>query len=289
MVQDTGHMSGIFFIGACMPNLRIIYNNVADTATIQANNTASGFSVDNLKNTQKTSVHRSSQNTVAYTLTWSTPQPISCVALPATNLVNGATIQVQGYAELSDTDPILTTANLQACKNRNIVLNKVVQTTPSYLDFAFGGATKTSVWFTRSYNIKKLVITLSNAHFIDCARIVCGTYWESSRQASNGISLGFNDLSETVTTRSGNTYVDKKPILETMEFNLQYINDTDRQELLRIMRSWGTSGLVYLCVFPDNTNPEVTQSYSIYGRSQSNSIQYQLYSLYSANLNISSW
>jgi hypothetical protein len=35
-----------------MANLRIIYNNVADIATISASTTAAGFSVDNLKSTQ---------------------------------------------------------------------------------------------------------------------------------------------------------------------------------------------------------------------------------------------
>lgn len=271
-----------------MSNLSIIYNNIADTATIVASSTAIGFSVDNLKTTQKTSVHRSTSGNLTYTLTWDTAQSISAVALPATNLVSGATIRVQLYEEIADTEVIADTGSLLACKNRVISLQGNILA-PTYKDFGFGGATKTSVWLNGTYTAKKLVITLTNATSIDCARIVCGTYWQSSRQASNGITLDFADTSEITTTRSGNTYVDRKPISDSISLDLAYISDTDRQELLKIMRSWGSNGLMYLCVFPDNSNPELTQSYSIYGRNQSNNIQYQLYSLYNTSLNLTSW
>jgi hypothetical protein len=281
-------MLGTYFIRVRMSNLRIIYNNAADIATITASTTAAGFSVNNLKSTQKTQVHRSTGNTVAYTLVWNTAQKISAVALPATNLISGATIRVQAYTEVSDTEVVADTGVLTACRNRaNIFENTAA--TPTYVDFGFGGATKTSVWLSRVLTVKKLVITITNTHPIDCSRIVCGTYWESSRQASNGITLDFSDPSDVITTRSGNTYVDRKPISDSMNLNLEYITDRDRVELLDIMRKLGSSGLIYLCVFPDNTNPEITQAYSIYGRSQNNSIQYQLYSLYNTNLTLNSW
>jgi hypothetical protein len=271
-----------------MSNLRIIYNNAADIATITASTTAAGFSVNNLKSTQKTQVHRSTDNSVTYTLTWSLAQKISAVALPATNLINTASIRAQLYTEVSDTDVVADTGVLTACKNRANILENTAAT-PTYVDFGFGGATKTSIWLNRSYTIKKLVITVTNPHPIDCSRIVCGTYWESSRQASNGISLDFSDPSDIVTTRSGNTYVDRKPISDSMTLSLEYIADSDRIQLLDIMRKLGSSGLIFVCVFPDNTNPELTQSYSIYGRSQNNSVQYQLYNLYNTSLTINSW
>jgi hypothetical protein len=179
---------------------------------------------------------------------------------------------------------------LQACTGRvTAIYNKT--TLPTYVDFGFGGATKTSVWMPTTYQIKKLVVTLTSTSVtaIDCARIICGTYWQSTRQVNNGIQLGYEDLSEITTTRSGNTYEDRKPITETMQFDLEYLPDTDRKQLQTLMRSWGSSALIYYCVFPDNTNPEVTQSYSIYGRSNSNSLQYQFFSYYNTSLDIKGW
>lgn len=272
-----------------MSNLRILYNNLADTATITASTTATGFSVDNLKNNNKTSVHRSTGSSVVYTLTWDTTQKINGIALPATNLESGALIRVQAYS-LTDATQIIadTGATSQACKDRDIVLYSNTNA-PSYVDFGFGGATKTSAWFGSVISTKKLVITITSTSTIDCARIVCGQYWESSRQVSRGITLGYQDSSEITFTRSGNSYADRKPISDTLAFDLEYISDTDRQQLQKIMRAWGSNGLLYLCVFPDNNNSDITQSYSIYGRNNTNTVQNQYYGLYSTNLDITSW
>lgn len=271
-----------------MPNLRVIYNNVADTATLTASTTASGFAATNMQNSLKTSVHRSTGTTVTYTLIWGTAQSINCVALPATNLQSTATIQVKVYTLDTDVTALYDTGSLAACTGKTTLLQGGI-TQPTYIHFAYGGATRTSVWLPSSYSVKKVEIIVTNSYAIDCARIVCGSYWEASRQASNGITLGTSDNSEITITRSGNTYVDRKAIFENMSFELQYINDTDRKNFLNIMRSWGTNGLVYICVFPDNTNPEVTQSYSLYGRLQNSSVEYRLYSLYGTNITVDSW
>jgi hypothetical protein len=276
-----------------MANLRIIYNNVADSAIITASTTASG-SAANMQNEQKTSAHRSSStSTVTYTLTWSTAQNINCVALPATNLVDGDLITVKLY-ETSTGDaagPIAQVIDQPACAGRVMLLQKG-NTTSTSADFAYGGATKTSIWFTQTYQAKALQITLTRSSLsqqIDCARIICGQYWETSRQVTKGIDVGTEDQSEVITTRSGNTYVDRKTISDTLSFNLDYINDVDRKTFLQLLRSWGKTGLIYVCVFPDNTNKEYTQAYSIYGRLQNTSLRYEYLGYYNTSIQLTSW
>jgi len=277
-----------------MANLRLIYNNVADKATITASSTTSGLVAQNMQNTQKTSVHRSnSTSTVTYTLTWSTPQSINAVALPATNLQGSDKIDVLMYeTSISDVaGPIAQLINKNACLGRSIILQGGA-TTSTYKDFGLGGATKTSLWFTKAYQVKAVEITLTRADIaqqIDCARIVCGQYWEPTRQISRGIDLGTQDQSEITTTRSGNTYVDRKTISDTLNFNIEYMSDADRKTLLQIMQTCGTNALIYYCLFPDNTNPEYTQAYSIYGRMQNTALQYQYLGFYSSNIQLNSW
>lgn len=277
-------------MGLVMANMRIIYNNVTDLAsTITATTTASGFSTDNLKTNQKTSVHRNTGTSgVTYTVNWSTDQIINSVALPATNLISGATIRIKLY---NSTNTLLVDTDiLQACTDRNVLL-QTGSTTPSYTDFIFGGATKTSIWLSQDYTtVRKMeVILVNGSNTVDCSRIVCGKYWESTRQVEKGITLGSNDNSEIITTRSGNTYIDRRAITEVMNFNLAYINNTDRATLLNIFRTWGISGFMYICVFPDNSNPEITQAYSIYGRNQANSLSYAVHNLYNTALDIIGW
>jgi hypothetical protein len=273
-----------------MANLRILYNNVADQATITASTTASGFAASNMQNAQKTSVHRSTGSSVTYTLTWATAQRINGIALPATNLQDVDGIEVKGY---DSNNTVIKTVTNYACQGRKTLLQGG-STIPDYTQFSFGGATKTSIWFSDPLlAYSKLEIKLTSASVgsgqIDCARIVCGEYWEPTRQVDKGIELGFTDQSEIITTRSGNTYVDRKPITETMNFQLQYLDETDRAEFMKIMRSWGSTGLVYVCVFPDNANPELTQAYSIYGRLQANALQYQFFNYYSSSVQLTSW
>lgn len=268
-----------------MANLRVIHTNVADSATITASTTATGFSIENVKNTKKTSVHRSLNNSVVYTLTWTVAQKVSAVSLPATNLVDGATIRVEMYN--SSSVRVADSTILTAALNQTVPMGSLTYNSNS---FPYNGATKTSVWFNQEYDtITRVVITVTNNSQIDCARIVCGTYWESSRQVSNGITLGINDTSVLTTSRAGDIYTERGPVAETMQFQLQYLNDTDRQKLQQIMRAYGSNGLLFVCVFPDNTNPEITQSYSIYGRSQDNNLEYALFSLYNRSMTINSW
>jgi hypothetical protein len=278
-----------------MANLRILYNNVADLATITASTTASGFAASNMQNAQKTSVHRSTGNTVTYTLLWAglgNSQRVNGIALPATNLNDNDIIQVKLYDDWRwpASGNLVVSSNTTACSGRSTLLQGG-ETTTNYTQFSFGGASKTSIWFPQVYTIHRIEITLTSTSVsqIDCSRIVCGEYWEPTRQVDRGIELGFTDQSEITTTRSGNTYVDRKPIVETMNFQLQYLVEADRTTFMRIMRSWGTTGLIYACVFPDNTNPELTQAYSIYGRNQTNALQYQFAGYYSSSVQLNSW
>jgi hypothetical protein len=273
-----------------MANVRIIYNNIADTATITSTytNPNANFAIDNVKNIKKTSFHRSLTGLITYTLNWSTDQTVSAVALPATNLVDGSNITVTLYNDAGSV--ISTSGTVTAAKNRSVITSSYYNGT----NFPYIGATKTSVWFNTEYTgVRKVEISLNytdgGGGYIDCARIVCGTYWESGRQVSNGITLGLTDNSVITTSRAGDVYVDRRYVNETMQFQLQYLNDTDRRKLLQIMRTCGSSGLMYVCVFPDNTNPEVTQTYSIYGRAQDNNLEYAMFNLYNRSVTINSW
>jgi len=273
-----------------MANLRVIHTNVADLATISVgiNNTAAGFDIKNVQNTKKTSVHRSLASTVNYELKWEgNPQKVSAIALPATNLLDGASISVKLYTGVNDTTARADSGTLTAAKDRTILIPR--NGTYDSNVFAYNGATKTSVWFNAEYLVEKIIISVVSGAPVDCARIVCGTYWESSRQVSNGITLGITDNSVITTSRAGDVYADRRPKQETMQFQLQYLSDTDRRKLQQIMNAYGSNGLLFACVFPDNTNPEVTQAYSIYGRSQDNNLEYVLFSLYNSSMTINSW
>jgi hypothetical protein len=268
--------------------MRLIYNNLADIATITASSTSSG-STSNLQNNRKSSVHRASTS-VTYTLTWATPHIINSVALPATNLVAGSNITVNLYATTGSGTPHTQQTAISAALDRNPIMPGNV-TALDYTHFSRGGATKTSIWFPTitTQTTQKVEIILTNSTSIDCSRIVCGKYWEPKRDVSRGITLGIQDTSETSRTRTGDTYINTTYVTESMNFELQYFSDTDRKQLLDIFRTWGSNNYVYISVFPDNTNTEMTRSYSIYGRSSDISLSYDIANFYTTSLSIESW
>ena len=76
-----------------MPNLRLIYDNVASSATLTASTTAGTLAASNMLTDVKSVVHRSTGTSVTYTMTWTANQTVGGVALPATNLTSTATIR----------------------------------------------------------------------------------------------------------------------------------------------------------------------------------------------------
>jgi hypothetical protein len=269
--------------------MRLIYNNLADIATITASNTVAG-TTSNLQNNRKSSVHRAGTS-VTYTLTWASAHVINAVALPATNLVAGSTIQVKLYNTTGSGSPHTQNASaIPAASNRSIILPGNV-TAPNYTHFSLGGATKTSVWFPSitTATTQKVEIILNNTNAMDCSRIVCGKYWEPKRQVSRGITNGIQDSSEVSTTRTGDTYINTTYTRESLNFELQYFDDADRRQLLDIFRSWGSNNYVYISVFPDETNSELMQTYSIYGRNSDLNVQYDVFGLYTSQLSLESW
>lgn len=76
-----------------MPNLRIIYDNAADRATLSAPNAVANLGAAYLKTNIKSQVCRSTGKTLTINAAWATPEQIGGVALPFCNLSATATMR----------------------------------------------------------------------------------------------------------------------------------------------------------------------------------------------------
>ena len=143
-----------------MPNLRLIHDNAADRATSLAASTTSGALVAaNLQNDFKGQVHRSTGTSVSYTLTWTAGETVGAVALPATNLSASATVRVRLYSDTGGTTLIADSGTINACPGLNLGLwNWALPLNGNA--FAFGGASKSAVWFDAHYFARRCVIDL---------------------------------------------------------------------------------------------------------------------------------
>jgi hypothetical protein len=274
-----------------MAKLRIIYDNAANRAAISATN---GTGAANLKNDYKGQVHRSSSISVAYTLDWASSETIGGLVLPATNLSNLATIS----ATLTHSGGTATITNAPACPNTVLTQWQTSKTANNDLNaniFAYGGLSKTAIWFAQNYTgCTRLVITLSDNRgpYIDCARIVCGTWWEPTINVSrDGLSVGSVDSTKTTRSDAGDLLADQGFVTDELSFNLSLLTAQDRDDLLKIAKYAGISKSVAISVFPDttNTNNAEQQAYLVYGKFDNANFDYVVSNYYSQNLKVTGW
>jgi hypothetical protein len=239
-------------------------------------------------------VHRSTGLSVVYNLTWSTSVTVGGVGLPATNLTGSATVRVQLYSDTAMTTQLADSGTLNACPgntlelwNWNLPLNANA--------FAFGGASKTTVWFDSHYTIRgcKITVTDTSANlsgYIDCSRIVVGSYWEPQQNVQNGsMNIELADLSTTERSDSGDLLATRSVKHDRLRFDLSYLQEVDRQQFMRIARLAGKSKNILITVFPDNINSVIAQDTTIYGKITNFATTQQFYGFFNVPIEIEGW
>lgn len=281
-----------------MANIRIIYDNAAERATITANSTANGgLNASTLNTNTKSLAHRSGGTaggvlSVTYTLTWTTSEEINGIILPATNLSSNATIQVNANG--------VNQGSITACTNTPLNNYSGIKNVNS---FPYGGLSKSAFWLNSTVTCSTLSITLTdtgktnitttgNAYpdYIDCSRIICGKYWEPTIGASkDGLEFIIEDSTQTTRNDSGDLVSDRGTISERLNFNLNILTKSDKEQLIKIIRNVGSYKNIAISVIPSSTNTRDEQDYIIYGKRDSSSLGYLVHNYYSNSFSITGW
>lgn len=275
-----------------MPNLRVIYDNVADKATVAASSTAGGLVASNLLTDTKVAVHRSAGTSVTYTLTWSAAQQVGAVALPATNLSPTATARVRLFSDTAGTALLVDSAVRPACPADNLGLHGWSKVDANA--FAHGGASKVAIWLeAQPADVRRCEITLSDpdnaAGYIDCSRIVAGPFWESPRNPDYGVRSGISDLTKTQRADSGDLIIQRGAQYETLSFSVKDLNEAARAELRKLLRSAGSHRLMFYSLLPDNESAAVEQDHMVYGRRSASPFTFDFFNSFSMEFEIEGW
>lgn len=272
-------------------NLRIIYDNVVDSATLTASTSASGLPVTNLQKEQKGYVWRSTATSATITATWTTSQALGGVALPFCNLSNTATIQIKVYTNAGDASPVLDTGVKSAAAYTPTDLWGGLSSIATGVNaYNYGGGTYARSWFAETTG-KKLEIIISDTSnpsgYIELSRVVCGKYWAPEFNTSFGLSIGYVDTSEQIRTESGNLITSNGTVHKTMNFELAWLTDTDRARMLSILRGNGLRKPLFISLFPDDDDVTKEQNFQIYGKlSNLAQVTHPIYTIYSSSIDI---
>jgi hypothetical protein len=283
-----------------MDNLVVIYENLVDQTgniTLTASSTAGSTSLSNLANNTKSKVWRSTATSATFLAALSPSRNVTSVAIPFCNLTATATIRVRGFSSnptLSGTTVVGGTqvwdsGTILACPwASNLVAG--LSTPPSGVSvYSYGGGKHARCYVPNNDTVTgitiELVDTSNTAGYIEAARLVIGSYWSPTFNTSYGLSIEPVDLSKHERTDSGDLVTTTLPKFNKLSFDLKYLNEEDRVELIKIIRTNGYSIPMFVSLFPYATDANKERDYQIFGKVSSISpITHPTLSIYSSQL-----
>lgn len=263
-------------------NLRIVYQNLADTSTITATSTASGTTTANLKLDAKSLLWRSTGTTVTLTVTLPTSSIVSCVILPFCNLTKTATISIVASGMPSN--------STLACPYTNPGDWASTLIPSGTSKYSYGGGTYARVYFTPvTVSSLQIIITDSanSSGYVEASRLIVGNYWSPTFNTSFGLSVIPKDMTTNERSEAGDLVSNRGITYNTMSFDLKYLNSADRVQLLSILKGNGKSKAIFISLFPEDDDEEKEGAHQIYGKLvELSGIQHTMFGIYSSTVDI---
>ena len=270
-----------------MTQIRIITDNAADRATITVANTAAGMGSDKLKTDIKGEVCRVLASSATITLTWPKLETVGAVVIPASNLGPSSTIRVWAYLDEAGTQ-ILADSGVKWAAPGTILENWDFSQTLNVNAFTDGVAPITACYLPEQVACRRVTIFITNPDntFIDMSRIITGGYHAPKYGASYGASIGVNDLTQNTRTASGDIKSDWGPRNSTLQFDLGWIDNIDRERVRQLI-SRGVGKFLFISLLAEHYDPVLERDYSIYGKlSQVGSMSFSAFNLHNTTFQI---
>jgi len=271
-----------------MPNLRVVYDNAVDRATLSATAGVGTLVAANLLTDIKSEVWRTATTSASITLTWANSEVIGLAALPFCSLSQTATIRVRGYTNTADATPAVDTGVVLACPV-GVGAWDWGSTALGVNSYAYAGSAYATAWFAQT-SVKKLVIDIvdTGSTYIEAARLVVGAYWSPLNNAEHGaVQITMADLSKHERSDAGDLRTDRGAMFKKISLDLSLMPAEDRNIIWNISRINGMSRPVFFSLTPQSTDAVEEQVFSLYGKlSQQGGIRYQFANQYNTSIEI---
>lgn len=274
-----------------MPNLRVVYDNAADRATIAASSTAGSLVPANLQTDYKSEVWRSTGTTATLTLTWATAEIIGMFALAFASLTSGSTFRLRGYANVGDATPVVDVTGYP-CAGTDFDMFGWGNLPLGANGYSYGGGAYGVLWLSTQVQIAKLVVDITDTNntlgYVEASRAVCGSYWEPVNNAESGALVNMVDSTKSERTDAGDLRSDRGTVHKTLDFDLNFMTKEDRNALYNIVRGNGMFRPLYVSLTPSSTDDTVgEQVFQVYGKlSKQAAIKYQFANIFVSQLQI---
>lgn len=250
-----------------MSNLRIVYDNAADRATVTASSTAGVLAAANLLTDTKSDVWRATDTSARLTLSWSAGEAIACIALPFCNLSPSATIRAQLYSDAAGTVLVYDSGAVLACPAPALRPRgwTAAQAASAY---AYGGGASARLWLPSPVQAMSMTIDIADPGnlqgYIEAARLVAGPYWSPMYNASNA-SMTVVDTAELYRTDAGDQGASAGYQYRRVPISLSAMPAADRAAFVNIVRN-SRAAPILLSVFPGSADLALERDHMVYGR-----------------------
>jgi len=247
-----------------MSNLRVVSENVGQTAVLTASSEVGDLLVGNLQLSSKTLIWRTAGTSASVTATYPA-QNTACVSLPICNLTSTATMQVEVYfggGVVYDTGAIL------CCEYTTIEKIDFADGPLNANTFNYGGGSYATVFYP-SINSDKIVATITDTNntngYIEASYIVVGDTWSPVLNCDYNAALTFKDTTKSKRSDSGDLRVTRGARYKSLAFSLGLMSAVDRIALTNIFVRNGSSIETYVSIFPESPDAQEKQVYQVYG------------------------
>lgn len=240
-------------------NVRFVFNNAADRATIAASTTAGAMAAANMQEDERAAVWRSTANTAqTITLDWSTAEVIDSVCMAWTNLTALATVQIKGYTLPADY-PASPSFDETFSPDSAFALGEFVW---GIDPLAASGAQRARIsaqvqcWLAASYLVRKLEIIITDTTnvlaYIEASRLVVGEKMSPTYTAeAQGFLVRWVDRSRPARAESGDLRVEPLGRFRRSKLPLEFLDTASRDAMLSMIAG-GLGRGVWVSALPED-------------------------------------
>lgn len=153
------------------------------------------------------------------------------------------------------------------------------------LSNGYGGGKYVVAYLTNVSARTSFTVTFNTS--VKVSRFIVGNYWSPQHNIPFGITAGYTDTSTSERLQSGDLYSTPGPRNKVMQFALEYLTDSDKYEFFSILKNVGKLGCIFVSAFPEDSDKNREQMYSIYGKlTNLNGISYAQYTRYTSSVDL---
>ena len=194
------------------------------------------------------------------------------------------TMTITGYPSVTDsTNTSLVVPDLYTLPG--YVTTGYVEVSVTKENIGFGGGKYLAAYINIPSSTTSMTLTTSRK--VKVSKLLVGNYWSPIYGTPYGPSISMVDTSEVTRLQKGDAYVIPGPRHKTLQLDLQYLVDTDRDYLFNIISNISKTSGIFISVFSSSIDQEQEQVYSIYGKlTAPPGISHAMYSMYASSVQL---